>query len=85
MAEFWVCMRGDMTAKQVATLEAAGVATDDLRRISAGFQGAPDEWQTLRTCVRISARDDSNAKDEIARVLDLDAADLVTYSAEIFR
>jgi hypothetical protein len=83
MEEFWVCVTGELTEDQGATLEDAGIAVDDLRRISAGFQGA--EWQTLRTCVRVSARDDSAAKGEVARVLSLEATDLTAYSADVFR
>jgi hypothetical protein len=85
MADVWVCVRGDLTEPQTTTLEAAGIAVHDLRRISAAFGEPPIEWQTLRTCVRVSATGDAEAKAEIARVLGLDAADLTAYSAEIFR
>jgi hypothetical protein len=82
MAEFWVCVRGNLSEQQVTTLAAAGVAVDDLRRISGGYG---DEWQTLRTCVHASAMDDSEAKEEIAKALSLDATELAAYSTEIFR
>jgi hypothetical protein len=85
MAEYWVCVRGELTDHDVTGLNARGVATDDLRRISGGFGSAPIQWQTLRTCVRVSATDDSEAIETIAEVLGLEAADLTAYSAEVFR
>jgi hypothetical protein len=41
-----------------------------------GWGDPPNEWETLRTFVSVSA--------EIAGVLGLDADDLLAYSAEIF-
>jgi hypothetical protein len=84
MAEFWVSVRGDLPEHQVTTLQAAGIAVDDLRQISGGT-GIPIQWQTLRTCVRVGASDDAAAKDEVANALGLDAAELTAYSAEFFR
>lgn len=84
LAEFWVCVKGELAESDVAALDASGIATDDLRRMSAGF-GTPIEWRTLRTCVRVSASDESDAKDEVAQLLSRDAGDLNAYSAEIFR
>jgi hypothetical protein len=81
--EFWVGIRGNPTAEQLAALESTGIAVDDLRLISGGF-GTPVQWETLRTCVRIPAADESEAKATVAQALDSDA-DLVAYSAEIFR
>jgi hypothetical protein len=77
MAEFWVCVRGELTEDQGATLEDAGIAMVTFGESRLAFQGA--EWQTVRTCVRVSARDDSEAKGAIAKVLSLDATDLTAY------
>lgn len=85
MAEFWVGIRGDLAPEQIAALTAAGIAPYDLRRLASGWGEPPIEWETMRTFVRVSADDDSAAKAEIERVLGLDAADLVAYSAEVFK
>jgi hypothetical protein len=84
MAEFWVGVKGDLTAEQGETLNSAGFALDDLRLISAGF-GIPVQWETMRTCIRVSAPDEARARDEVARALGFEPADLVGYSAEFFR
>jgi hypothetical protein len=81
VAEFWVGIKGDLAAEQAEALKSAGIAVDDLRRVSAGY--AP-QWHTLRTFLRASAADESEARAEIARVLDLDADDLIAGSYEFF-
>ena len=64
-------------------MESAGIAVEDLRLISAGF-GVPVQWEMMRTCVRVSAADESVARAAIALTLGVNMADLRTYSAEIF-
>jgi hypothetical protein len=85
MGDFWVGVRGDLTAEQIEALKAAGIVVYDLRRTAGGWGEPPIEWETLRTFVRVSAPDDSGAKGEVAQALGLDAGDLLAYSAEIFR
>jgi hypothetical protein len=84
LRDFWVGIRGDLTAEAVEALRAAGIAVYDLRRTTGGWGDPPNEWETLRTFVSVSAAVDSDAKAEIAGVLGLDADDLLAYSAEIF-
>jgi hypothetical protein len=38
-----------------------------------------------RVIMRSPARDNSKAKDEVAKVLSLEATDLTAYSADVFR
>ena len=85
MGEFWVGVRGDLTAEQMEALKAAAIVAYDLRRTAGGWGEPPIEWETLRTFVRVSARDDSEAKGDVARALGLDADDLLAYSPEVFR
>lgn len=85
MVEFWVGIRGDLAAEQVEVLKVAGIAVVDLRRSAAGWGEPPFEWNTLRTFVPVSAADESEARDEVARALGLEPNDLVAYSAEIWR
>jgi hypothetical protein len=82
MAEFWVGVRGDLTAEQIDALRSAGVAVDDLRRLSVGRD---DEWTTARTFVCAEAEDEAGARAEVAGALGLNADDLLTLSAEIWR
>jgi hypothetical protein len=64
--------------------KAATIFVYDLRRTAGGWGDPPIEWETLRTFVRVSARDDLAAKREVAGALGLDADDLLAYSDEIF-
>lgn len=83
--DFWVGIRGDLTAEQIKALKLAGIVAYDLRRTAAAWGEPPVEWETLRTFVRVAADDDSEAKAEVAQALGLDADDLLAYSTEIFR
>jgi hypothetical protein len=85
MGDFWVGVRGDLTAEQIEALKAAGIVVYDLRRTAGGWGEPPIRWETLRTFVRVSASDDSEAKGEVAGALGLDAADLLVGPAEIFQ
>jgi hypothetical protein len=85
MGEFWVGIRGDLTAEQIEALKAAGIVVYDLRRTAGAWGEPPFEWETLRTFVSVSAADDSEAKSVVAQPLGLDDTDLIAYSAEIFR
>jgi hypothetical protein len=84
VADFWVGMRGDLTAEIIEALKSAGIATYDLRRTAGGWGDPPIEWETLRTFVPVSAAGDSEAKAEVAGALGLDADDLLVYSVEVF-
>jgi hypothetical protein len=84
VGDFWVGIRGDLTAEQLEALTSAGIVAYDLRRTAAGWGEPPIEWETHRTFVRVSAADDSEARGE-ARALGLHADDLVAYSTEVFR
>jgi hypothetical protein len=81
VAEFWVGAKGEFTMQQIEGLRSAGVAVDDLRKSSAGYG---DQWETLRTFVRATATDKSEARAEIAQILGVDADALVAYSAEVW-
>jgi hypothetical protein len=85
MGEFWVGIRGDLAPEQIEALKAAGIFTHELRMTAGGWGEPPIQWETLRTFVRVSAADDSEAKAEVADPLGLDAADLLAYSGEIFQ
>jgi hypothetical protein len=85
VGDFWVGIRGDLTAEQLEALKSAEIVAYDLRRTAAGWGEPPIEWETQRTFVRVSAADDSEAKGEVARALGLDADDLVAHSTEVFR
>jgi hypothetical protein len=65
-------------------LKSAGTVGYDLQRTAGSWGEPPIESETLRTFVRVSAGDDSEAKDEVAATLGLDADDLLAYSDEIF-
>lgn len=82
MSEFWVGIRGDLAAKQIETLKSAGIAVDDLRLISAGYD---DQWETKRTCVRVSAADESEAAAMVAGSVGVESDDLTVYSGHILR
>jgi hypothetical protein len=84
MGEFWVGIRGDLAPDQIAALTAAGIVAYDLRKMAGAWGEPPLQWETLRTFVRVSASDDSAAKEEVARALGLEAHDLVAYSNEVF-
>lgn len=84
VGDFWVGVRGDLTAEQTEALKAAGIVVYDLRRTAGAWGETPVEWQTLRTFVRVSTADDSEAKDEVAEALGLDATDLLAYSDDVF-
>jgi hypothetical protein len=84
VGDFWVGIRGDLAAEQLEALKSAGIVAYDLRRTAGGWGEPPIEWETLRTFVRVSAAEDSEAKSEVARALGLDADDLLAYSAEVF-
>jgi hypothetical protein len=84
MADFWICVQGELESEQVEKLEGAGIWVDDLRRISGGF-GTPIQWETLRTCARVSEADEAAARAKMADVLGVDYGALTAYSAEIFR
>jgi hypothetical protein len=85
VGDFWVGIRGDLTAEQLEALKSAGIVAYDLRRTAGGWGEPPIEWETLRTFVRVSAREDSEARGEVAEALGLDAADLLAYSDEVFQ
>lgn len=78
-------IKGDLGAEQVEALRSAGIASGDFRLISGGYGDFPIEWTTLRTCVQVSAADESEARADVARALGVDASDLLTFSAEVFR
>ncbi|HEY3070510.1 MAG TPA: hypothetical protein VGJ34_09350 [Gaiellaceae bacterium] len=84
MGEFWVGIRGDLAPEQIEALKAAGIVAYDLRKMAVGWGEPPIEWETLRTFVRVSASEDSEAKEEVARALGIDAHDLVAYSNDVF-
>ena len=85
MGDFWVGIRGDLTSAQTEALRAAAIPVYDLRKTAGAWGEPPLEWEMLRTYVPVSAADDADARDLVADALGLDAADLVAYSAEIFR
>lgn len=84
MGDFWVGIRGDLTADAIEALKRSGIAVYDLRRTASGWGDPPIEWETLRTFVSVSAADDSEAKAVVAGVLGLDADDLLAYSGDVF-
>ena len=46
MGDFWVGVRGDLTAEQIEALKAAGIVVYDLRRTAGGWGEPPIEWET---------------------------------------
>jgi hypothetical protein len=84
VGDYWVGIRGDLTAEELEALKSAGIVAYDLRRTAGGWGEPPIEWETLRTFVRVSAGEDSEARGVVAEALGLDAADLLAYSDEVF-
>lgn len=84
MGDFWVGIRGELTAEQLEALKSAGIVAYDLRKTAAGWGEPPIEWETQRTFVRVSAAGDSEARGEVAQPLGLDADDLLAHSTEVF-
>ena len=84
VSDFWVGVRGDLTAEAIEALRGAGIVVYDLRRTAGGWGDPPVEWETLRTFVSVSAADELEANAEVAGVLGLDADDLLACSAEFF-
>jgi hypothetical protein len=65
-------------------LKAAGIVVYDLRMTAGAWGEPPVQWETLRTFVRVSAADDSEARGDVAGALGIEASDLVAYSNEFF-
>ena len=84
MDEFWVGKQGTLEEDERTALQDSGVDVEDLRRMTASTGSARD-WWTLRTFVSVPAADEFAARTRVAQVLELDADDLVAYSADIFR
>jgi hypothetical protein len=84
VGDFWVGIRGDLAAEQLEALKSAGIVAYDLRMTAGGWGEPPIEWETLRTFVRVSAGEDSEARGEVAEALGVDAADLLAHSDEVF-
>lgn len=85
MAEFWIGAPGELSTEKLAALSEAGIAVDDLRQLVSGRGEGPIAWEVIRTCVRVSAEDESQATGKVAEALGVDARDVRVYSAEIFR
>ena len=84
MADHWVCVRGELVPEQVRALADAGIPVDDLRKISGGY-GLPIQWSTLRTCAKVSAADDAEARDKVTTALGVEATDLTVLPADVWK
>jgi hypothetical protein len=81
MTKFRVGVPGELTAKQMEALDGAGITLHGTTR--GGREGTLEPMRTyVDAYVDVSAADESEAKAEVARVLDVDPRDLTVQALE---